>query len=181
MYNLYYRPNDGKLEKSFISFQRAHPQWDGMEDGKSLMSRLEVRIQPLFIAYHSDTRTQQTYKTATEAINNEHMASMLEQTLHASTSLAGGLDFKHLTETGSLPSVLMSIMKEKDIDYHNDFYWLTKVLIFEMKFYVLLNIQFFMFKVSAKAAARSSTIRTIFTLDVSNEPRSWRVRQCGNQ
>ena len=36
------RPNDGKLEKSFLNFQQHHPNFDGGKAAKSMCSRLNA-------------------------------------------------------------------------------------------------------------------------------------------
>ena len=113
------KPNDGKLEKSCINFHLAHPNWNASDGGKTLISRL------------------QNYKTISVHNNTDLVASMLERSLldrsisvppGPGTSIRGDSflsgDRKH--DPGTLPSVLMSIMKQENIDYQNDFYWLTK-------------------------------------------------------
>ena len=84
--------------------------------------------------------------------NNEHMASLLEKSLmdrslfSSCAALSDATRGKGeeelrgvqvaaahlepvvpLSPTAALPSVLMSILRQENIDYHNDFYWLTKV------------------------------------------------------
>jgi hypothetical protein len=69
---------------------------------------------------------------------NDQMTSLLEQTLQASTAgsllgtIASGVG--KTNETGDLPSVLLSIMNQENIDYKNDFYWLRKVASFSCIF-----------------------------------------------
>jgi hypothetical protein len=69
-------------------------------------------------------------------MESEQMASLLEQTLHASTTgsllgapVGGGTSSENTQDVvENLPSVLLSIMNQNNIDYKNDFYWLRKVI-----------------------------------------------------
>lgn len=138
-------PRHGKLEQSYMNFQQAHPRWEGSTTGKAMMSRLnafrtnqQVLREAHMASVLQDSISQLNRSVALTGTSPLHSPSegLIQPDLQRNTSEDFESFFRRSLNQSTgpssdlakgLPQLLKSILKQENIDYENDFYWLTKV------------------------------------------------------
>lgn len=153
------RPHDGKMEQSYLSFQKQFPTWPGNPAGRNLIDKIHqykhqieeernvlissALYQSMSLHSHHQGSAPLAFQQSIPSIDLSQQApnsplpcdplgSKKSQSMTGASFLLSTTGSGHALD--NMPSVLRSVLQNQNIDYENDNYWLSKVLIFTILF-----------------------------------------------